>query len=143
MKSILRLPAVLALLAILPAAPVRADSPLGKQMGKMKSANRDLKAALEAPSDARKPEYLALVAKLRAAAVASKELTPRKAAEIPAGDRDKFLEEYRKAMDDLVALIDELQQSIAEGKWEDANEQMALIKQAQREGHEEFRSDDD
>ncbi len=143
MKTILRLPAILALLAILPAAALRADTPLGKQMEKMKVANRDLKAALEAPSDARKPEYLALVAKLRAAAVASKELAPRKAAEIPAEERDDFLEAYRKAMDDLVALLDELQQSIAEGKWEDANEKMSLVKQAQREGHEEFRSDDD
>ncbi len=144
MKTITRLRNVLCLLAcILPSASLLADTPLGEQMDKMKVANRDLKAALEAPSDAGKPEYLALVASLRAAAVASRDLVPVKADEVPAGERDAFLAGYRKAMDELVTLIDQLGKSITDGDWEGANKIMGLIKQSQREGHKEYRSEKD
>ena len=63
--------------------------------------------------------------------------------ELPAGERDAFLAGYRKAMDELVTLIDQLGKSITDGDWEGANKIMGLIKQSQREGHKEYRSEKD
>lgn len=127
------------------AAPhaLRADTPLEEEMDKMKYAFRGLRAALEAPADAEKDEYVALADNLRAAAIASKNLEPRKTRSIPEDKRAEFLAGYRQSMDDLTGLADALKTKLAAADWNGAREQITLINQAQRDGHKEFRSEDD
>lgn len=112
-------------------------------MEKMKRAFRSLRSALEEPVEADKSKYVALAEDLRAASVASKEYEPEKTREIPQEKRAEFLAGYRQSMDDLIALIDQLKSQLSAGEWEAAREQIKLINQSQRDGHKEFRSDDD
>ena len=112
-------------------------------MDKMKSAFRSLRTGLESPVDSDKNEYLALVEKLREASVAAKDLDPQKTASIPQDKREEFLRQYRQEIDDLIALIDELKKQISESAWDAAREQIKLIAQAQKDGHKEFRSEND
>ena len=143
MKSPLRHPLLIVLSILTCAATLRADSPLESQMDKMKYAFRGLRTALEAPVDSDRDKYVALVDKLREASVKSKDLEPEKTETIPDDKRAEFLEGYRQSMDDLIALIDQLKGQLAAGDWDAARGQIDLINQSQRDGHKEFRTEDD
>ncbi|MBJ7258258.1 MAG: hypothetical protein JHD33_01875 [Chthoniobacterales bacterium] len=126
------------------AAPLclRADSPLEEQMDTMKGAFRALRTSLEAPAEADRGTYVALAEELRAAAVAAKEHEPQKTRSLPEDKRAAFLGDYRQSIDDLVTLIDELKTQLADGKWDEARAQIKLINQSQRDGHKEFRQEE-
>lgn len=125
------------------AAPLRADSPLETQMDEMKYAFRGLRTGLQEPVDADKDKYVSLAEQLRDAAVKSKDYEPEKTGNIPADKRAEFLEGYRQSIDDLIALIDQLKTQLAAGDWAAARSQIDLINQSQRDGHKEFRSEED
>ncbi|NDF17338.1 MAG: hypothetical protein EB079_05165, partial [Verrucomicrobia bacterium] len=55
------------LLALLSGSVVHADSPLEKQMNRMRRSFKELKKAMEAPVEADKPKYLGWVADLKKA----------------------------------------------------------------------------
>ena len=131
-----------ALVVLCVSASVRAESPLGEQMDVMKNAFRSLKTAMEAPVDADKDKYVASADELRSAALKAKEFDPKKLGEIPEGDREQFLADYRQSIDQLVALIDQLKTQLAAGDWDAARAQMRLINRAQADGHEKFRSEE-
>lgn len=142
MKTCFRITFLFALLTSAVSVPLRADSPLGEQMDVMKNAFRGLKTAMEEPVDADKGKYAAFADKLRAAAVKSKEFDPEKLAEVPESERGQFLADYQQSMDKLIVLIDQLKTQLAAGDWDAARAQMRLIKAAQSEGHEKFRSEE-
>lgn len=123
-------------------APLRAETPLGEQMDAMKAAFRNLKTAMEAPVDADKDKYIASAEELKSAAVKAKEFDPKKLGEIPEGDREQFLADYRQSIDQLIALIDQLKTQLAAGDWDAARAQIRLINRAQGDGHEKFRSEE-
>lgn len=123
-------------------APLRAETPLGEQMDAMKAAFRSLKTAMEAPVDADKDKYIASAEELKSAAVKAKEFDPKKLGEIPEGDREQFLADYRQSIDQLIALIDQLKTQLAAGDWDAARAQIRLINRAQGDGHEKFRSEE-
>lgn len=121
--------------------PLRAESPLEEQMDAMKGAFRSIKTAMEAPVGADKDKYAAFADELRAAAVKAKEFNPKKLGEIPEGEREQFLADYRQSIDQLVSLIDQLKTQLAAGDWDAVRAQMRLISRAQGDGHEKFRSE--
>ena len=112
-------------------------------MDDMKVAFRGLRSALQEPADADKEKYVALAEDLRSASVAARALEPEKTRDIPQDRRAAFLEGYRQSIDDLVSLVDGLKKHLAAGDWEAARGQVSLINQAQRDGHKEFRLEDD
>lgn len=132
---------ILLILAIL--SNLHAETPLETKMDAMKAAFRNLRSGLESPVDSDKEKYLALVEKLHDASVAAKNFDPQKTASIPQDKREEFLRLYRKKMDDLITLIDGLKKQISSGAWDSAREQIKLINQSQKEGHKEFRSEND
>ncbi len=133
---------LLALVVLFVRAPLQAETPLEEQMDAMKSAFRSLKTAMEAPVDADKDKYVASADELRSASIKAKEFDPKKVGEIPEGDREQFLADYRQSIDQLVALIDQLKTQLAAGDWDSARAQMRLINRAQGDGHEKFRSEE-
>jgi len=143
MNRLIRLPLLAVLLACTAPAGLRADSPLEEKMDEMKVAFRGLRSALQEPIDSDRDKYVALAEDLRKASAAAKEYEPEKTSDIPQDKRAAFLEGYRQSIDDLVGLIDELKKQLAAGDWEAAREQVNLINQAQRDGHKEFRSQED
>jgi len=50
---------------------------------------------------------------------------------------------YQKSMDDLIASIDTLSQSIQGSQWDEANKQLAALKQQMFDGHKAFRKKKD
>ena len=143
MKILIHPTQIVFLLALAILSSVHADTPLESNMDKMKSAFRSLRADLQSPVDSDKNKYLALVEKLRVASVAAKDLDPQRTASIPQDNREDFLRQYRQEMDDLIALIDGLKKQISGSAWDAAREQIKLITQAQKDGHKEFRSEND
>lgn len=112
-------------------------------MKSMKDSYRALKTAMEAPVDADKAKYLALATKLKDSVVAARDLKPQKLAEIPADKQAEFLDSYKKEMDRLAELVDELSQSINAADWDAAKKNLASINEARREGHKEFMSEEE
>ena len=133
---------VFAFVVLCVSAPLRAETPLEEQMDTMKAAFRSIKTAMEAPVDGDKDKYVVFADELRAAAIKAKEFDPKKIGEIPAGDREQFLTDYRQSIDQLVVLIDQLKTQLAAGDWDGVRSQMRLINRAQGAGHERFRSEE-
>lgn len=120
---------------------LRAENPLAEQMSVMKRAFRGLKAAMEAPAESDKAEYIAFADDLREAAVKSKDCEPDKVSTVPENEREQFLADYRQSLDNLIVLIDKLKTQLDAGDWDAARGQIKLINRAQGEGHEKFRSE--
>ena len=110
-------------------------------MNQMRKSFRELKIAMSSPVEADKQKYLVWVADLKSAAEASKSLEPEKTSKVPPDQKTAFLEGYRNKMDELSDEIDSLGKAIEAGKWEEAKALVAQINQAQREGHQKYRSE--
>lgn len=122
-------------------AVLRAETPLEGKMQTMKKAFKELVKSMEQPTDADKKKDLALVVKLEEAARQARDLTPEKAAEIPADKRPDFIKSYEKHMEETIVLIEHLKQAVTDANWAEAQKQVEAIKQAQKEGHADFRSE--
>jgi len=142
MKNLSRCVAILSILLIAPAAGLRAETALDGKMDIMKNAFKELAKSLEQPVPADQKKYLDLISKLHDAAVKSVDLTPAKADGIPADKRPDFIQAYQKQMKHTVALIDLLKKDVADSNWAGAQKQIAALKKAQKEGHSDFRSED-
>jgi len=141
MKNLSRSLAILGMLLIASATGLRAETELEGKMQTMKKAFKELAKSLEQPVAADQKKYLDLIAQLHGAAVKSLDLTPEKAEEIPAEKRPDFIKAYRKQMEEAIALTDRLKKDVADSNWAGAQEQIAALKKAQKEGHSEFRSE--
>jgi soluble cytochrome b562 len=141
MKKYLALMPICALLFLVLCPELHADSPLETKMNQMRRSFRELKKAMVAPVEADKQKYLLWVADLKSAAEASKTLEPEKTSHIPIDQKTAFLEGYRNKMDELADEIDSLGKAIEVGKWDEAKALVAQINQAQREGHQKYRSE--
>jgi len=135
--------AILIMLAVC-AVPfqLRSETPLGTQMDLMRDAFRNIKAALQAPSDADKQEYGGYVDTLIAAATQAKNFEPENTSTLAEADRAQFLADYRQSIDALIALFEQLKLQLSAGDWDGARAQMRLIGDAQANGHEKFRPEE-
>lgn len=115
------------------------DTPLELSMKKMSKAYKQLVLDLKQPQDASKPDYLALVTTLKTEAQTSRGLVPKKAGDLPADQQAAMVTAYQKSMDDLIASIDTLNQSIQGSQWDEANKQLTALKQQMSDGHKAFR----
>ena len=141
MKKHSALMPLFALLFLVLCPRLHADSPLETKMNQMRRSFRELKKAMVTPVEADKQKYLSWVADLKLAAEASKALEPEKTSHISKDQKAAFLEGYRNKMDELADEIDSLGKAIEAGKWDEAKAFLAQINQAQREGHQKYRSE--
>ena len=117
-----------------------ADEPeteLGEHMEKLSGAYRRLGRQI---GDATKNEdSLALVATIRAQATEARKLTPELTAEKPEPDRPKFVADFRKGIDGLLAVVDQLEAALKAGDNKTAAELVAKMKTHQNDSHKIFR----
>lgn len=116
------------------------DTELGKTMEKMNGAWRKLRKQVADPAS--NAASLELVATIKAAADKSLTLTPEKAADIPAADREKFVADYQKHMKDFTAQVAKLGDAL---KANDNAAAQAIMKDMggmQKEGHKDFKKPD-
>jgi hypothetical protein len=118
---------------------LHADTPLEEKMDKMKGPFKELAKSLQAPVEADKAKYVQLATKVRDLLKQSRELSPEKTEAIPAEKRAEFLKSYQEQIDKSVSIFDTLIPLLEASNWTEAQKQIDLMKQAQKEGHKSFR----
>lgn len=117
------------------------DTELGKQMKQMGRAFRTLGRQI---TDASKNEdSLQLVATMREAAEHSLSYQPEKTADLPAADQAKFVDDFHAGIKGLIADLDKLATALKAGDNQSALAILLQIKEDQKQGHHEFKKDDD
>ena len=116
------------------------DTPLGKEMEKLskalKAVNRNLTDA------AQKDANLAKIAEAKAACAAAVKFDPAKTKDVPAGDKAKFVTEFKASMEEVGKNLDALKAAIAGGKMDDAKALMEKLNGQKKDGHKKFKSED-
>ena len=125
--------------AVVGSSRLWSETIIESQMNTMKVALRTLKLALQTPSEADKAKYIANVDTLIGAATKARDHEPEMTSKVPEAERAQFVADYRKSIDDLIALFGKLKEQLNAGEWEAAKNQIRLINRAQGEGHEKFR----
>jgi soluble cytochrome b562 len=83
-------------------------------------------------------ESLEIINQVQAAAVASKALTPAKAAKMPEAERQKFVAGYRKDMAAMIVQLLNMEIAVLDGNNDKANEIHKSMKQIEDEGHKKY-----
>lgn len=92
--------------------------------------------------DASKNEdSLKLIATIREHAEAGLKLEPAKKAEVPAAQQAKFVADYQAKMKSFLGNIAKLESAIKAGNNAEAEDMIKALKQDQKEGHKEFKTD--
>lgn len=129
------------LVSILPAQEKREhkepETELGQTMEKFNGAWRKLRKQVADPAS--NASSLELVAAINAGLEKALTLTPAKAADGPAADREKFIRAYQARLKEFIALLPGLQTALKAG--DNAAAQVIVQKMAatQREDHKEFK----
>ena len=109
-------------------------------MKKISKAFKQLSLDLKQPVDTSKSDYVALANTIKTEAQSSSALVPKKAAALPPDQQATMVAAYKKSMDDFGAAVDVLIQELQDGKWADANKQLAVLYQDETDGHKAFRN---
>ncbi len=116
------------------------ETELGKSMEKISGAWRKLRRQADDPAS--NAASLELVAVIRAAAEKALTLTPARAEDVPAAEREKFVENYRKHLKEFLAQVGKLADAFKAGDNATARELIQKIGGLQKEGHKEFKRPD-
>ena len=116
------------------------ETPLGKEMEKVSKALKLINRGLE--DAAQKDANLAKLAEIKASLEKSVDLEPAKAKDVPAGEKDKFVADYKAAMKGTIKSLDELKAAIEGGKTDDAKKAMEKLTSEKKEGHKKFKKED-
>jgi len=118
-------------------SPAPAHSEIDEQMEEINVAYRRLGRQISDQSkNANSAQQAALIQKYAKAAM---ELKPRMMADLPKADQAKFLEAYRARMAMFIDDVSKLEAALKADKNTEAVEILARLKQAQEEGHRDFR----
>lgn len=116
------------------------DTPLGKEMEvlskALKAVNRNIG---EADQKAANLEKIALA---KAACAAALKYEPAKTKEIGAGDKAKYLSDYKASMEEVGKNLDALKVAVEAGKTEDAKAIYEKLMAQKKDGHKKFKADD-
>lgn len=113
-----------------------ADTPLAKKMEEMDEGMKKLRRTLR---DAKQnKESIATIKKVKADAVACKDLVPVKAKSIPEAEREKWLADYRKGMEKLVSSMTEMETALGKDDNAKAQDIYKSLKKQEEEGHKVF-----
>ena len=129
-----------------PAAPNVAQAPaqdddkqtdLEMRMSRMARALRKLKKQVADP--AQNASSLQLVATMQAAAKEALDLTPAKAADLPADQQAKFVDDFKAGIKGMMDEFTKLSDALTAGRNDDAAKIVAEIDALEKKGHKEFR----
>jgi soluble cytochrome b562 len=115
------------------------DSPLENQMQILSKGNRQLTKQI---TDASKQnDNIAILESMKKAATDSMNLDPRKAASLPAADKQKFLDGYRAKMDSLIEALGAVEDAVKAGQYDKAKSLLSNVMAIKKAGHEEYKQD--
>lgn len=139
MKLLRLLVPVLALAVAVPAF-AEDDTPLGKEMEKVSKAlkvvNRNLADA------SAKDANLAKIADAKTAVEAAIKMEPAMTKSVPAAEKEKFLADYKAAMEQTVKSLDELKAAVTAGDAAAAGKVMEKLTAEKKDGHKKFKKDE-
>jgi len=143
--------AVLTLMLVLPTTSIlhaqqkrehkEPDTELGKIMEKVGRNWRTLKKQVDDPAS--NASSLELAAAIKTSLEQGLKLAPARAEDVPAADREKYVESFRKELKEFIGLVDQLSTAF---KANDNATASALLKKMgaeQREDHKKFRRPDE
>lgn len=132
--------------AAAPAAPAAAPADekktdLDLRMDRVAKAFRKLRKQVADPTQ--NAASLALLATMQAALTEAIDLTPEKAADVPADQKDKFIEAYKAGIKGMQDEFTKLGDALTAGKNDDAAKIVADILALEKKDHGDFRRPDD
>jgi hypothetical protein len=110
---------------------------LEDQMEEMNAAYRKLGRQIADP--AKNADSLKQTAIIREHATAAMKLEPIRKADVPAPEQAKFVADYQAKMKAFIAELGKLDEALKAGKNEEAAALLKVLKQAQEDGHKDFR----
>ncbi len=123
---------------VAPAAPDDdKKTDLEMRMSRMNKAFRKLRKQVADP--AQNASSLELVATMQTAAKEALDFTPEKAADLPADQQAKFVDDYKAGMKAMMDEFTKLSAALTAGKNDDAAKIVAEIFDLEKKDHKEFR----
>ncbi len=116
------------------------DTPLGKEMEKVSKALKLVNRNLADP--AQKEANLAKLADVKASLEKAVDLEPAKAKDVPAGEKDKFIADYKASMKETLKSLETLKAAVEAGKADEAAKAMEKLNGEKKEGHKKFKKED-
>lgn len=120
--------------------PKAAETELGQTMEKLNGAWRKLRR--QAADPASNAASLELVAVIKAGGEKALTLQPARVEDVPAADREKFVQDYRKGLQGFLASVGKLEVALKAGDNPAATELIQQIGALQKEAHKEFKRPD-
>jgi soluble cytochrome b562 len=120
--------------------PPAAETELGRTMEQLNGAWRKLRR--QAADPASNAASLELVAVIQAAGEKALTLQPARVEDVPAADREKFVQDYRKGLQGFLAQVGKLEEALKAGDNAAATELIQKIGALQKEAHKEFKRPD-
>ena len=113
------------------------DTELGEKMDTLNKAYKKLRKQI--PDQTQNGESLKLVAAIRASAEEALKLAPAKTDDLPAGERAKFVADYRAKMKSFLGELAQLEAALKANNNEEAAKIFTEMGKMQKEAHKEFR----
>jgi soluble cytochrome b562 len=130
--------AILALAITFPAF-AEEETPLGKEMEK---AAKALKAIGRAQKESKvTKDMVSKVAEIKAAFEAAAKLEPAKTKDVPAAEKAKFLEDYKKSMEVAIKELDALKTAVESEKADEVGKVLEKLNAGKKEGHKAYKAD--
>jgi cytochrome c556 len=121
--------------------PLRADTEMDGSMKKISASSKQLAADLKQtdPTKHQKDADLQLVATMKAEAVKSRSLVPKKTETLPPDQQQPMVQDFQKDMDKFAADIDLVGQDITAEKWDVALTDFQKLLDDEHAGHKAYR----
>jgi len=114
---------------------------LEKTMYVMSKANRQLKKQIS--DESKNASSLELVAKIRDSAEAAVKLIPAKAKDLHEGERAEFTAKYEASMKAFLETVTKLENDLKANDNDSAKKDLAKLGSEQKEGHKNFRKEEE
>ena len=116
------------------------DTPLTEEMEKF---NKALKTIVRASKEGTVSKDLASkVDDAKKACEAALKFEPEKTKDIPAAEKEKFLADYKAAMQETIKTLDELKVAVVGGKADEVGKVIEKLNAQKKEGHKKFQKEE-
>ena len=112
-------------------------SELDDTMEQMNTAYRKLTRQISNP--AKNADSLATIAPLRERSLEAVKFDPKRKADVPAAEQEKFVAAYQEGMKHFVEQVTKVEAALKADKNAEAAELLKALKQAQEDGHKQFK----
>jgi len=119
----------------------KAKTELHKQMEQIDTGMKKLRRTLRKKES--NPESLEWISKIEQAAIISKQMTPSRAATLPADQQPQFVVAYRKRMAQLVGEMLKMETALLDDDNAKAQDVFKELKTIEEDGHDKFMQDDE